>query len=277
MRVLYTKASSQPQPTLIRTSVNCPNLDLDVLQFIDATNINDPVIEIALNVFVTTLKANNMWNKFDAIYPFVGNGHFPHKFNLKNPLDSDSAFRLNFVGGWTHNSNGVTPNGFNTSADTYYNELVHSSLNNKHISIYSRTNASGLLCDMGVFDGSSISTDIIPRYNSAGEKCFVRNSSGTGSFNNTDSRGFFLNNRVSSTEIRSYKNATLNILTATSTSLLNGSYFIGATNNYLAGTIPFRSIRNLAFASIGEGFTDGEAVILYNAVQALQTALSRQV
>jgi hypothetical protein len=130
---------------------------------------------------------------------------------------------------------------------------------------------------MGVFDGASISTDIIPRYNSAGEKCFVRNSSGTGSFANTDSRGFFLNNRVSSTEIRSYKNSTLNVLTSTSTSLLNGSYFIGATNNYLAGTIPFRSIRNLAFASIGEGFTDGEAVILYNAVQALQTALSRQV
>ena len=250
-------------------------LDPLVRAFVTATNITDITIRTALNVFVLTLRANNLLSKFDAIYPFVGGTSFTHKFNLMNAADSDSAFRLAFNGGYVHNANGINPNGINTWANTYYNENTNSSLNNKHISIYCRTNSSALLCEIGIFDGVSISTDIIPRYNVGGDKCFMRNSSSTGNFANSDSRGFYLNNRTSSTENRAYKNSTLNVLTSTSTSLLNFNYYINAINQ--AGIAAFRSNRNIAFASIGRSFTDGEAVIFYNAVQTLQTALGRAV
>jgi len=249
------------------------NLDPLVRAFINATGISNTTIKLALNAFVLTLRSNNLLSKFDAIYPFVGGTDFTHKFNLMNPADTNAAFRLQFTGGYVHNANGIGPNGINTWTDTFYNESVSGLLNDKHISIYSRTNINQLFCDLGVYDGNVTSTDIIPRI--ASNICFMRNSSQTGSFANTDSRGFYLNNRTSSTENRAYKNSTLNVLTSTSTSLLNFNYYINAINQ--AGIAAFRSNRNIAFASIGRSFTDGEAVIFYNAVQTLQTALSRQV
>jgi hypothetical protein len=253
-------------------SYSLDNLDPLVRAFVNATGITDPVIRTALNVFVLTLRTNNLLPKFDAIYPFVGGTAFTHKFNLMNATDSDSAFRLQFFGGYIHNANGITPT-VNTWADTFYNESVNGLLNDKHLSIYSRTDAGQLYCDLGVYDGVVTSTDIIPR--TAANVCFMRNSSQTGSFANTNSTGFYLNNRTSSTENRAYKNATLNVVASNSTFLLNGNYYISAINQN--GIAAFRSNRNLAFSSIGRSFTDVEAVIFYNAVQTLQTALGRQV
>jgi hypothetical protein len=251
-------------------------LDPLVRAFVNATGITDPVIRIALNVFVLTLRTNNLLPKFDAIYPFVGGTAFTHKFNLMNAADTNAAFRLVFNGGYIHNANGINPNGTTAWADTFYNELTNSSLNNKHISIYSRSNINQLYDDMGVYDGVTTVTDIIP--GSPNNFTFIRNSSSTGQFSNTDSRGFFLNNRTSSTENRAYKNSTLNVLASNSSFLINGNYYLNAVNNITqVGNPIFKSNRNLAFASIGRSLTDSEAVIFYNAVQTLQTALSRQV
>ncbi len=275
-KVLYTKGIPQPNPSFIRTSINCPSPDFDVMQFADATGIVDETIIDALDVFVTTLKDNSLWDRFDAIYPFVGGTAFTHKFNLKNPLDSDSAFRLLFTGGWTHNSNGVTPNGINAYANTYYSETTNSLLNDKHISIYSRINLLGQWTDMAAYNGTNAATDISPRFFSSGERCLVRNSNVSGSnYLNTNSFGLFLNNRIDSGNVRMRQNATLNVIASPSVALVNVPYYIGANN--LNGTAGSYSIRNLSFASIGRGFSDAESLIVYNAVQTLQTALSRQV
>lgn len=275
-KVLYTKGVPQPNPSFIRTSINCPSPDFDVLQFLAATGITDEVIIDALDVFVTTLKDNSLWTRFDAIYPFVGGTVFTHKFNLKNPLDSNAAFRLLFTGGFTHNSNGITPNGINAYANTYYDESVHSALNDKHISIYSRINLLGQYTDMAAYNGSTAATDISPRFFSSGERCLMRNSNVSGSnYLNTNSLGFFLNNRVDASNVRGRQNATLQFMASPSVALVNVPYYIGANN--LNGTAGSYSVRNLAFASIGRGFSDAESLIFYNAVQTLQTALSRQV
>ena len=275
-KVLYTKGVPQPNPSFIRTSINCPSPDFDVMQFADATGITDEVIIDALDVFVTTLKFNSLWTRFDAIYPFVGGTAFTHKFNLKNPLDSDSAFRLLFTGGFTHNSNGITPNGINAYANTYYSESVHSALNDKHISIYSRINILGQYTDMASYNGSNAATDISPRFFTSGERCLMRNGNVAGSsYLNNNSLGFFLNNRIDAFNVRGRQNATLQLIASSSIALVAYPYFIGANN--FAGTAGSYSIRNLAFASIGRGFSDAESLIVYNAVQTLQTALSRQV
>ena len=57
------------------------------------------------------------------------------------------------------------------------------------------------------------------------------------------------------------------------------SIILGALNNNGIGTpIPTAySPREQAFASIGDGLTDAEATAFYNAVQAFQTSLGRQV
>lgn len=280
MKVLYNLGVPHPMPTLIRTSINCPNPDLDVMQFLAATGIVNSVIESALDIFVTTLKNNNLWTRFDAIYPFVGGTAFSHKFNLINPADSNTAFRLLFTGGWTHNSNGITPNGINAYANTYYNESINSTgLNNKHISIYSRINLLGQWSDMAAYNGTTVATDISPRWflgGGVGERCLMRNGNVAGSnYPNTSSLGFFLNNRIDAVSVRARQNATLQFISSPSVALVNVPYYIGANN--LNGTAGSYSVRNLAFASIGRGFSDAESLIVYNAVQTLQTALSRQV
>jgi hypothetical protein len=276
-KFLYDFGVAQPEPTLIRTSINCPNTDIIVLNFLEATGIIDSTIEEGLNTFVTTLRANNLLVKCKAIYPFVGGTAFTHKFNLLNPLDSDAAFRLTFFGGWTHNSNGVTPNGINAYANTHFTESVNSAgLNDKHISIYSRINLLGQWTDMAAYNGTNAATDISPRFFISGERCLVRNSNVSGSnYLNNNSHGLFINNRIDSGNVRMRQNATLNVIASPSVALVNVPYYIGANN--LNGTAGSFSVRNLAFADIGDGFTDAESLIYYNAVQALQTTLSRQV
>ena len=87
------------------------SLDVDAQAFITATGITDATQITAVNNLVLGLKGNNIWTKMKAIYPMVGGTATTHKFNLKNPLDTDAAFRLVFSGGWTHSANGALPNG----------------------------------------------------------------------------------------------------------------------------------------------------------------------
>jgi hypothetical protein len=58
------------------------------------------------------------------------------------------------------------------------------------------------------------------------------------------------------------------------TSISSKIYISAANNN---GTATNFSNRELAFASIGDGLTDAEALAFYNAVQTFNTTLGRQV
>ena len=77
-------------------------LDPDAESFLTAAAITDPIISGAINTLVVQMKADNIWTKMKAIYPFVGGTASTHKWNLKDPRDLDAAFRLQFFGGWTH-------------------------------------------------------------------------------------------------------------------------------------------------------------------------------
>jgi hypothetical protein len=244
-------------------------IDPDAEAFIIAAGINKPIQEAAINDLVIGLKADGLWTKMKAIYPFVGGTATAHKFNLKDPRDLDAAFRLVFFGGWTHDINGSQPNGTNGYADTKLNVSTQLSLNNTHISIYSRTNAQGLFCDIGG-NLALPALNIFPNFN--GDAYFRVNDGGGGTAANTNTLGLFMANRISSTESRNRINGVLKIVTANSTSLQNSNLFLGK------GELnSFYSPRQQAFASIGNGLTDTEAANLYTRVQAFQTALSRQV
>ena len=97
------------------------SVDPDAQAFITAAGITNPTQQTAINTLVVSLKANGIWTKMKAIYPMVGGTATSHKFNLKDPRDLDVAFRLSFVGGVTHNSNGITVNGVNGYCQTWIN------------------------------------------------------------------------------------------------------------------------------------------------------------
>jgi hypothetical protein len=253
-----------------------PTWETDAQAFITAAAITNPTQQSAVNQLVVDLKGYGVWTKMKALYPFVGGTASQHKFNLKDSRDLDAAFRLTFNGGWTHSVNGAQPNGTNGYADTFLNENSVMTLNNEHISFYSRTNTDGLFCDIGVSLTSPVTeTNIFAKYLNV---FYPRiHDSNSGVSNTISSLGLFISNRVASNQIRAFQNNVLKIINSTSVGLkVNRNFYLGALSsaNFNASLY---SNRQLAFASIGEGLTDTEAANFYTAVNNFQVALSRNV
>ena len=252
--------------------------DADAQAFITAAAITDPTQQTAINTLVKGMKADGTWTKMKAIYPFVGGTASTHKWNLKDPRDLDAAFRLVFNGGWTHSSNGATPNGTNGYADT---KLVPSSVlaqNSSHLSYYSRTaSAASVAGEIG-----SVKTTVTHSYfhthlRYTGDIYYMLLASNTSPIvSNNTSQGFFNGSRTNSTSIAHFRNG-VNLGNALSPSVALNSLnvFLGALN--IDGTAANFSTKQTAFSSIGDGLTDTEAANLYTRVQAFQTSLSRQV
>jgi hypothetical protein len=204
------------------------------------------------------------------------------KYNLKDPRDLDAAFRLVFNGGWTFSSTGATPNGTNGYADT---KLVPSSVltvNNTHLSFYSRTSAIlNNQRDIAVFvNGNapcmSLGTNTGVQLSDSYDFNTNRISASI-----ANALGFVNGIRTSSTVHKLFKNGAqigstdivTNILT-----LPNQPIYLGAANTTPDATlVTAYSTKQTAFATIGDGLTDTEAANLYIAVQTYQEALSRQV
>jgi hypothetical protein len=258
--------------------VNEYPFDIDANKFLNAANINDIRIKKAINKLVINLKAANIWTKMKAIYPMVGGTATAHKFNLKNPADTDAAFRLTFAGGITHSSTGITGNGTNGYANTQFNPSVSSTLNNTHISFYSRTNNDTTAIDVGNSNGSGGQWLMALRFTGVGTISDQYNST-TGRITTaqSDSRGLFIGTRTTSAIHKAFKNGIQigSTNTGASGSFQNLNITLLAQNQ---NNIPLSySTRECAFASIGDGLTDAEALALYNATQTFNTTLGRQV
>jgi hypothetical protein len=247
-----------------------PTTDPDAQAFITAAAITDPTQQAAINTLVVDLKGYNVWSKMRALYPFVGGTASTHKFNLKNPLDTDAAYRLTFFGGVTHSSNGIIGNGTNGYADTFLANNVMAQ-SNAHISVYSRTNFQGTVSDIASYSNQFGSFMYI---RGGGNNFEGQVNAGTRvNVSNTDSRGLFLITRTSSISQTGQKNTTQYVTASVPTNHIASTFKLLRTGDASAEYSP----RNLAFASIGDGLTDAEALNFYTAVQAFQTLLNRQV
>lgn len=231
----------------------------------------------ACNTLVTDLKGYGIWTKLKAVYGFLGGTAGAHKWNWKNPADTDAAFRLVFSGGITHSSTGVLFNGTNGFCNTYLIPSSSLTQNSQSYSYYSRSNtAAGTKRDMGGVLTADLTQDVgvLIRYTS---NLFYPIIGGNNypSVTNNDSRGLYIANRVNSTTIKGFKNNSLVVSGNQDSGLLSRAIYIGARNKDNA---PEQyTDRECAFASIGDGLTDTEAANLYTAVQAYQTTLSRNV
>ena len=249
--------------------------DADAQAFITAAGITDLTQKNAINQLVLDLKGYSIWTKFNALYPFVGGTATTHKFNLKNPLDTDAAFRLVFSGGWTHSATGVLPNGTNAFADTKLIPNTVLAQNSFSFGFYSRTNIDALIVDIGSVGSNGVYTLLFSRYLNAIYNAINSSITYTTSAN-TDSKGLYVGNRTASNIIKNYKNGSLLTTgTTASTGNNNGNIYLGAYNNN--GSVQYPSSREFAFASIADGFSDTEVSNFYTAVQTFQTTLSRNV
>lgn len=258
-------------------------LDADVLAFfnrvIAAGGTLNATEQIAVNDLVLQLKANNLWPSMKAIYPMVGASAAACSQNLVS-----ASFTGTFSSGWTFASTGVTPNGTSAFMNTAFVADTNLTYGSACISFYSRTNSVGNFSDMGSYGdaGNSFKSYGVQCRNTGDlAKSAIYDGSGTsdwGLLAVSDSRGFFIANRQSTTNNKMIKNATAgtaNIINVNYSAKSNpNANYIGAANNF--GAIQY-SNRECALASLGNGLTDTQAANFYTVVQAFQTTLSRQV
>lgn len=253
--------------------------DPDAEAFITATGISGTDAN-AINQLVLDLKAASIWTKVWAMYPFVGGTATTHKYNLMDPADTNAAYRLSFIGGWTHNSNGITGNGTNTYADTFINTTT---LTPTTVSagVYNRTGQGNQIQDYGTADGGSSTNDswTMLTSRSNGNSLSdnwrpVQRAEGAGV-----GAAFYQMSRTSTTSHKMYRNTTtLSTYAGTvSPTYTTPNMTIGAQQRP-GGLFPDGySNKNYGLVYFGDGLTDGEITSMYNAVQTYQTTLGRQV
>jgi len=77
--------------------------DPDAIAFLELAQIQDPVIKLAIDNLVNSLKTNGIWDLLDAFYPFAGNTSGQQRLNLI----PNRQYDITFQGGWTHTANGA--------------------------------------------------------------------------------------------------------------------------------------------------------------------------
>jgi hypothetical protein len=192
------------------------------------------------------------------------------KYNLVNPIDSDAAYRLVFNGGWTHSSNGATPNGTNGYANTKVFNNTNLTDRASHWSAYLRTiNANdgyfGYFNNFNVFG--------LQQRNNLNRLLLGVNSILTTVINSTNG---YLIGKTDSALGKVYVNNTQSETQVANVISGNLEFFLGGLNNNGSGAFLY-SQHQYAFSTLGDKLSDTEASNLYTRVQAFQTALSRQV
>jgi hypothetical protein len=248
-----------------------------VINAIEGTGVTLSSIEkAACNTLITDFKNYGLWTKSKAIYGFLGGTASAHKFNWKDPRDLDAAFRLQFFGGITHDSNGIKGNASNGYANTFIAPSSNLTQDSTHLSFYSRTNVSSTQVEISALGGNPNRITLEISWLGSFDSDLYNFSTGRVTSANANSTGFYVASRINSTTHKAFKNNSQlgSTNTGASGSLSN------ITNNLVllaqSASLNFSS-KQCAFSSIGDGLTDTDAANLYTAVQTFQTSLARNI
>jgi len=239
------------------------------------TGIDSTVSACTITLF-NQLFANNLWNKIQAFYPMLGSNSNGTKFNGKNPLDTNAAYRLQFNGGWSYSVSGITSNGTNAYADTFLSGTSIGLLNN-HLGVYMNENNVytgtgknwiGASSPGGAGAYFTMGQNGTPRFFYGNKVLAGVTSSGT-----PQPQGFNIITSTSGTSNKHFYNGLLRYSASSSTSNVTSSVVIGALNN--SGSIIQYYNNTYSFVTIGSGLTDSETVNYTNIVNTFNACLGR--
>lgn len=246
--------------------------DADAQAFITATGITDETIKSAINTLILSWKSYGLWStKIVAGYPCVGGTADTCKFNIRNPIDSDGAYRLTYPVLPAFASTGITWNGSTTYANTHLVPNTALSLDSSHFFIHSRTavNYNG---------GSGIESnplfELVPRWTDNNTYWGLNEVSDSNDDVGSHA-GYFLLSRTGATSTTYYYNGSaVRTSTHVSTSLSTDEIFLGCLNNGGGSTIYFES-GEYDFIAIGTGLDATDALNLYNSILTFNTTIGR--
>ena len=250
--------------------------DADAQAFITAAGITDLTQKNAINQLVIGLKADGLWTKSRAIYPFVGGDATSHKWNLRTPLDTNGAFRLTFVGGITHSANGIKGNSLNGYYETYLNPSIEYSLASGacgFLATNENLQITGL--DYGAFQSVVNYRFQLTVRDTSNQLTSAMMSNSFIQTSNTNSIGFFGGTRLPNDNANFYT-----IINATNTATAGAYQEPNSTINGFCLNIDntikqsFGETRQ-SFAYFGEGLTTSEAQLLRARVNTYNATLGR--
>lgn len=188
------------------------------------------------------------------------------KFNLKNPVDTDAGFRIQYSGSWNGGYYGNRVAALGTANRGYTNfapSLLPS--NSIALGVYGTVPVESNQYEIGSSTGGSY-TRLFMKYN--GNSIFVDLNDGSATaVYGQGGDGFIIGSRLSNTTKTIYKNTSKYVRNEPVTGNNTSPLYLNENNNRT----------NFRFVFISNGLTDYEAKALYWIVQKYQTTLGRQV
>jgi len=241
--------------------------DPDALAFLSATSIPSDAtvlftgtaqeitgLEIwnALNQFVLDLKSATLWDAIYALHPIIGGNATAHSKNLKNPASEI----MSFVGSPTHDGTGVLFNGTTQSTAVTH---THPDSANVGFGAYTRNAPAGYY-----IDGDSGKMWLTDAY----LKVYSGTQNPMSAYFGTGLVSIFRDNSTQ----QKFKRNKGSVYTGTAS--LNN---LPTAYDYRHSNRTTRAAFNLALSYKSRALSDAELNSLYDAVQAFQTKLKRQV
>jgi len=253
------------------------NTDTDANAYISASGISTDVAKESSARVIVDLKKSGLWSKVQSIYLFKGSSSNNQKYNAKNPVDSDSAFRLVFAGSATFSDLGYQLNG-SSYANTKFIPSVNQSLNSHGVTLVCGTNNNAYTSDTYEF-GSEVSASqsyllSLKNNNSNYQKVIRLNGTYATIANGNESRGIFTAVKQSSTVSKLIRNNTTIINTGSGGTLPNIADFIGSVN--LNGSPYGYSSQRIQMVILHEGLSDSEIDILNSIINLSETIAGRK-
>lgn len=256
-----------------------------------ANKITNATMRQATNTLIAALKSAGIWDKSYAIYITIYGSEFANKFNAKNPVDSDAAYRLKFFLGFTHSSTGMLVDETKALCSTnIYPSTLPNWITDNHMVAYNRNAALGSSAFAGVLMGIGNTSTGTPRFSlsalrSTGVPFYESGLSARVSGpTQTDARGFWGGVCRASNNRSLYKNG-VSIATSSNTN----TEAAPAYPIYLGGLVDLaggssvtqlqqeRLPAEFGYVGIGKALSDSEMAAYYTAVQAFMTTLGLQV
>lgn len=253
----------------------CP---VEALAFIDSAAITNQTEKDAICNIVKQLKDSSLWSKMFAVYPMVGRSASSCKWNLIDPRDLNTSYRLVFHGGLTFDSTGMTGNGVNGYADPSFTGQNFDSLMYGSYGIYLSKNLNEPTCAMGMrVETSSNAISLFPRSSNTAYCSFTSNQITS---TNTDSKGIYIATRTSRTSSKTFKN---NSVLATHNTFINSGLgdfgyskslvlLARSDDSYKRG---YFSNNTCGFAFFGAGLSDAESATMHTIINTFITTLGR--
>ena len=260
--------------TLTQLTDNYSYTDTDANAYISAASLTSSEQESAYKLIVD-LKSNSLYTKCQAIYPFKGTTASQHKFNAKNPLDTNAAFRLTFTGASTFSNLGYQLNG-SSFGNTNLIPSAVLNVNSHGLTIIVGTNNSANsanVAEIGSYNGESQALSFTSKNNNTlfTRRAYVNtiiNSTGTNRAN-----GIFSAVKSTASVSKIYENSAVLLSSSGGGSLPTNSIYIGAVN---AGGGASYSNQRIQMAIIHEGLSDAEVVLLHAVIDLSETIAGRK-